>query len=194
MSIIIGLTGPTGSGKSIAAAVARDMGVKVIDCDKVARQAVEKGTKGLISLVNEFGEGILNPDGTLNRKKLAEIAFSNAQNTERLNFTLLPHITELVNLQLDADKILLDAPTLFESGIDSICTDTIAVLSDKDSRIKRIIKRDGLTINEAMLRVNAGKSDEFYTERAGRILYNNGQTQEYILSATALFSKLFGGI
>ena len=194
MSIIIGLTGPTGSGKSIIAAVARDMGVKVIDCDLVARQAVEKGTKGLAALIEEFGEAILNTDGTLNRKALAQTAFSSKENTERLNKTLLPHITELVNTQLDKDKILLDAPTLFESGIDSICTDTVAVLADRDSRIKRIIKRDGLTINEALLRVNAGKSDKYYTDRAGQILYNNGNVDEYISCATSLLSKMFGGI
>lgn len=194
MSIIIGLTGPTGSGKSIAAAIARDMGIKVIDCDLVARQAVEKGTDGLSALCEEFGSEILNADGTLNRKYLAQVAFSSKENTELLNKTLFPHITKLVNSQLDADKILLDAPTLFESGINSICTNTVAVLTDKDTRIKRIIKRDGLTINEALTRVNAGKDDSYYTERADYILYNNGQTQEYISHAAALLTKLFGGI
>ncbi len=193
MSIIIGLTGPTGSGKSIAAATAHKLGVKVVDCDAVARQAVLKESAGLAALVREFGTEILNPDKTLNRKVLAKIAFSDKANTQRLNDTLFPFITELIEMQLDSDRILLDAPTLFESGINSICNDTVAVLADKESRIKRIIERDGLTINEALTRVGAGKDDLYYIERAGHILYNNGDTDEYISSAYSLLTKLFGG-
>ena len=84
MSIVIGLTGPTGSGKSTASITAEKLGFKVIDCDKLARVAVEKGSEGLVALAAAFGDDILNDDGTLNRKKLAEKAFSTKENTELL--------------------------------------------------------------------------------------------------------------
>ncbi|MBE6733674.1 MAG: dephospho-CoA kinase [Ruminococcaceae bacterium] len=176
---IIGLTGPTGSGKSLVSEVAKAEGYQVINCDLIARKATEKGSYGLLCLVAAFGEEILNNDDTLNRKELAKIAFSSKENTELLNKTLLPHIVKLVNENIVADKVLLDAPTLFESGIDSECELTVAVLADKKIRKQRIISRDNITETEAELRINAGKSDEFYKLKADYIIYNNGNIEEF---------------
>ena len=193
MSIVIGLTGPTGAGKSSVAQTVASMGIKVVDCDVVARRAVERGSDGLSAVVSAFGDGILLPDGTLDRKELARRAFSSAEKTELLNRTLLPHIVEMVKCEAGDGDVLLDAPTLFESGMDSVCTQTVAVLADRDVRRDRIISRDGLTIEEADIRMNAGKPDAFYLERAGHILYNNGDGTEFITAAAALMNKLFGG-
>lgn len=193
MSIVIGLTGPTGAGKSSVAQTVASMGIKVVDCDVVARRAVERGSDGLSAVVSAFGDGILLPDGTLDRKELARRAFSSAEKTELLNRTLLPHIVEMVKCEAGDGDVLLDAPTLFESGMDSVCTQTVAVLADRDVRRYRIISRDGLTIEEADIRMNAGKPDAFYLERAGHILYNNGDGTEFITAAAALMNKLFGG-
>ena len=113
MSIIIGLTGPTGSGKSSAGTLAEKFGLKLIDCDKLARQAVEKGSDGLLSVTNVFGKDILNEDGTLNRKALARKAFSCRENTKLLNDTIFPFIRTLVLQETKTGNILLDAPTLF---------------------------------------------------------------------------------
>ena len=165
MSIILGLTGPTGAGKSSASAICKSLGIKHIDCDIIARKATEKGEKGLSAVVRVFGDDILNTDGTLNRKALAEKAFKNSENTELLNKTLLPIIHEMVLSEINCDKVLLDAPTLFESGVDKICNKTVAVLSDKEIRLKRILARDNITEEQALLRINAGKPDEFYKEK-----------------------------
>ncbi len=179
MSLIIGLTGPTGAGKSSLTLVAEDLGFKVIDCDKIARRAVEKGSGGLGALTQAFGEDILLPDGSLNRKKLAARAFSSGENTRLLNKTLFPFITELVEKECITDKILLDAPTLIESGLNGRCDVTVGVLADADSRIERICKRDGITRDEALLRMNAGKPNEFYKENCDFIIYNNGEPQVF---------------
>ncbi len=173
MTKIIGLTGPTGAGKSSAAAVCRAFGVKHIDCDALARKAVEKGTAGLNAVIEAFGNDILNSDGTLNRKALAQKAFKDPKSTELLNKTLLPFIKELVLNEIEGDAVLLDAPTLFESGINEICVKTIAVLSDIEKRLARIIKRDNISEEEALLRINAGKTVEFYLEKCDFIIYNN---------------------
>ena len=162
MSFVIGLTGPTGAGKSSVTDVARELGFKVIDCDKLARVAVEKGSDGLGAVVAVFGNDILNQDGTLNRAALAEKAFSSTQNTELLNETLLPFVTSLVKKEIDEELVLLDAPTLFESGADSLCNEVIVVLADEKMRKKRIIERDGIDEAAAELRIKAGKNDNFY--------------------------------
>ena len=193
MSIIIGLTGPTGAGKSIASETVREMGIRVIDCDKVARQTVVANSNALKALVNVFGVGILNSDGTLNRKALAQIAFSTKDNTKLLNKTLLPYIVEKIKSDIGDEDVLLDAPTLFESGIDDICTYTVAVLSNGDTRLKRILERDGITEDEANLRMSAGKDDEYYIGKAGYIIYNNGDIDTFIANSSKLFEKLYGG-
>ncbi len=180
MKLIIGLTGPTGSGKSSAAAICRKFGVKVVDCDKVARKATEKDTEGLDALVNIFGNDILNTDKTLNRKVLASKAFETKENTELLNKTIFPFIEKLILSEIDCDKVLLDAPTLFESGINSICFKTVAVLSDTEIRLNRIIKRDNLTEQQAKLRISAGKNDDFYKKNADYIIYNNHNQETYL--------------
>ena len=188
--IIIGLTGPTGAGKSSLKTVAENLGYKVIDCDITARKAVEKGTKGLMALVNTFGEDILFSDGSLNRKALAQKAFSTPQNTELLNKILLPFITELVLKECEGDKVLLDAPTLFESGLNEKCTATVGVLADRETRIERIKSRDNISEVEALIRINAGKTDEFYKQNADFVIYNNGETEEFQKEFEVILSKI----
>lgn len=193
MSLIIGLTGPTGAGKTTASKAAQYLGFKVIDCDKISRKATEKGSEGLKALCDVFGKEILFKDNTLNRKALANIAFSSKEKTEILNKTLLPIIVELVKKEIEGDRVLLDAPTLFESGLDSICHHTVAVLADENSRKMRIINRDGLSEAEALTRMGAGKADEFYLWKTENIIYNNGSDEELFSSAEKLFKKLLGG-
>ncbi len=193
MSIIIGLTGPTGAGKSSCSKIAENFGFKVIDCDKTAREAVEKGTDGLKALTVAFGEDILLKNGELNRKALAEKAFKSKENTELLNKTILPFIVKLLEKETENGNVLLDAPTLFESGINEICTKTVAVLADSEIRLKRIIERDNLTLNEAKTRMNAGKNDIFYLDNADYIIHNNGNEDLFLNEFSNLMKEIMGG-
>lgn len=190
MSFVIGLTGPTGAGKSSATAIAEELGFKVIDCDKLARVAVEKGSDGLTALTNVFGNDILNADGTLNRAILAQRTFSTPENTELLNQTLLPHIVKLVNAEINTELVLLDAPTLFESGADSLCNEVIAVISDEKTRLARIMERDGIDEEAATLRIKAGKPEEFYIEKTDNIVYNDCELSVFNLKIQKLLTKL----
>ncbi len=178
---VIGLTGPTGSGKTSACEVAESLGYKVINCDTLARKAVE--TKDALSaLTKAFGADILE-DGKLNRAVLAQKAFKSEVQTELLNKTILPFIVALIEEEIEKaeeNKILLDAPTLYESGADSLCSGIIAVLSSRESRKARILSRDGLTDDAAELRLSAGKNDDYYKERTQHIIYNDGTLAEFI--------------
>lgn len=188
--IIIGLTGPTGSGKSTLTKTAENLGFKVIDCDKTARKASEIGSDGLKALVKTFGEGILMKSGALNRPILAQKAFASKEKTELLNKTLLPFIAELVLAESDGDLVLWDAPTLFESGLNTKCTATVAVLANEEIRLKRITQRDKITSAQAMLRIKAGKPDSFYKENADFVIYNNGEAAEFIENFSDILKEI----
>ncbi len=190
MNIIIGITGPTGSGKSVLSEYCNKFGFRHVNCDTLAREAVKKDSEGLLALCKVFGNDIINADGTLERKKLAAKAFSSKENTELLNKTILPFIKKLVLKETNKGKILLDAPTLFESGINEICFKTIAVLSNKEIRLNRIISRDKLTKEEALLRMNAGKSDDFYKEKADYIIYNNKTEKEFFNEFSTVLNQI----
>lgn len=190
MSFVVGLTGPTGAGKSSVTAVAENLGFKIVDCDKLSRVAVEKGSEGLLAVVAAFGDEVLNDDKTLNRAVLAQKAFSTPENTELLNKTLLPYIMTLVKAELDCDLVLLDAPTLFESGADNLCDEVIAVISDEKTRLDRIMARDNIDEEAALLRIKAGKPDEFYIEKTNNIVYNDCELSVLNLKIQKLLTKL----
>lgn len=191
---IVGLTGPTGAGKSTAAAAFRRAGFFHIDADTSARLTTEAGSPLLTVLAENFGHDILT-GGELNRKLLAERAFSSPEKTELLNRLSFPFIIETIGEQIaDAaqahDHILLDAPTLFESGSDRICDTTVAVLCGETARLARIITRDGLSQCSARLRIDAGKPDAFYLERCAHIIYNNGSLEEFSAHIEAAIEKI----
>ncbi len=193
MKFILGLTGQTGAGKSSAQQICRDNGYFVIDCDKLYHEITVAGSEIVAALTNTFSNSILNEDKSLNFKKLAEIAFASPENTEKLNNTVFPFIMYEVKKRIEkteAKLILLDAPTLFESGCDKLCQKTIGIVSDRNIRKQRIIDRDKISETEAESRLNAGKPDEFYLNKCDETVYNNTSYEEFLSN----FQKVLGGI
>ncbi len=182
MKFVLGLTGQTGAGKSSLKVVAEKHDYDVVDCDKIAREVTDRKGPALALLCEAFSESILNPDGTLNRAALAEVAFNSRENTEKLNKTVLPFIVREISerIKLSArSKILLDAPTLFESGMNKICNKTVGVIAKKAIRKERIIARDNLTEEAAERRISAGKSDSFFKENCDFVIENNSSIEEF---------------
>lgn len=194
-SIILGLTGMSGAGKTTACRAFRDIGFSVVDCDFVARQIVEVGKPALKELSERFDDVIL-PDGSLNRRKIADMIFSDKDKLKLFNDTVYPYILYKVisdvsdYISEDKRLILIDAPTLFESGADKICDKIISVVSDKERCIQRIRERDGLTFEQASKRLSVQHDKDFYIEKSDYFIDNCGEYWELIEKAHAIALRL----
>ena len=176
--MILGITGGTGTGKTSVSQFFKDHGFVVIDCDVVARNVCQKGTDCLGKIADTFGTDILDSDGNLKRKELGRIVFSDGEKLKILNKITHKYIVQSIKktIEENADKnILIDAPLLIESGLDSICTNTLCVLADADTRLMRIMKRDSLSASDAKARISSQPDDEFYISHCDMVIYNNGQ-------------------
>jgi dephospho-CoA kinase len=195
---IIGLTGPSGAGKSeVVRRLTVNDAVVCIDMDWLARQVTAAKSDCLHRLTDAFSTDILNDDGTLNRKALARVAFSSPQKTQLLNDITHPAIiaeTErlLTKYRNDPaiDVVILDAPLLIESGINTICDKVIAVLADTEKRISRICLRDNITKEVAMQRIARQHEDMFYADKADMVVYNNGDEKDLTATATQIIQKI----
>ncbi len=195
-NIVLGLTGQTGAGKSTLCRYLQQKGCTVIDADQVARNVVEKGSACIADIVLEFGVEYLTMDGNLNRRKLGESVFTDKAKLKKLNDIMFPYIINNIKEKIaeakDASEgiIILDAPTLFESGCDKFCDKVISVIASQDVRCHRIIERDGLSEEEAMHRITAQHSDSFYTERSWMVLQNNSDVDDLKQQADHMLSEL----
>ena len=195
-NIVLGLTGQTGAGKSTLCQYLQQKGCSVIDADQVARNVVEKGSDCIADIVLEFGVEYLTMDGNLNRRKLGESVFTDKAKLKKLNDIMFPYIINNIKEKIAEAKeasegiIILDAPTLFESGCDKFCDKVISVTAAQDVRCQRIIERDGLTEEEAMHRITAQHSETFYAERSWMVLQNNDATADLHQQADQMLAEL----
>lgn len=175
-SVVVGLTGQTGAGKSTVSEIMKDFSCAVINADKVAREATSIGSDCLKRLAEQFGYDIINNDGSCNRKLLAKRAFSSRENTDLLNSVTHPWIIrrteEIIScFKSDGyDIIIFDAPQLFESGGEKLCDYVIAVTAPFEIRLQRIIARDLIGREEALQRMNMQYNEEFFVSHADFII------------------------
>ncbi len=177
--LVLGVTGQSGAGKGEFCAILNKMGYKSLDTDRTAREVVEKGSECLEILTGHFGKKILYPNGSMNRKKVAEIVFSDKDELEFLTKTTHRYIIEkmkewLFEREIAGDKIaVIDAPQLFDAGADEYCTFTLAVLAKEETRIERILARDGISREAAKARIDSQEKDGFFKERCDYVVYND---------------------
>lgn len=182
--VIIGLCGASGSGKGYACQAFSKYGVAFIDTDKVYREQVltDKGCVG--ELTDYFGNEILE-NGLVSKKKLAQLVFQGQGAAERLN--MLNRIThKYIKVKTDElvqsyeakgyGAVLIDAPVLFESGFDKMCHITVCVICPQEEKIDRIIKRDGITREQAQARIASQLSDEELKNRCTYAIDNSSDS------------------
>ncbi len=191
---IIGLSGQTGAGKSAVAAMFRELGAGVVSADTAARQAVEEADVKA-ALCAAFGD-VLNPDRSLNRARVARIAFSSKKNLARLNHITHPRIVEIMlemASRCEQDTVIFDAPQLFEAHADVFCEKIISVLSAREKRLERLVRRDNLRREEVELRMSAQYDEQFFIEHSDRIIDNNGTVEELRACVKEVYGRLTDG-
>ncbi len=179
--MILGITGGSGSGKSIASKFFEDNGFYVIDYDKLSREVCDQGMPCLDELKAEFGDDIIDARGNLLRKKLGEIVFKNREKLCILNNITHKYIMEQSDkllASLNGKNIVLDAPLLFEANLNLKCDKVICILCPKAERIKRIAERDRISIEQAKNRIGSQPPDSFYKKNGDYCVINNGNLDE----------------
>ena len=169
---VIGLTGATGSGKTEAAKYLESLGAARFDADEVSHQVTAPGGAALPAIRAQFGDGVFNPDGTLNRRALADIVFHSTPHRRALEGIIHPLVQRTLLERMDAAAaagipvIILDVPLLFECGMDALCDETWALYVSRDMQIARITARDGITREAAEARIDSMMSTEERNARA----------------------------
>ncbi len=192
---IIGLTGGSGVGKSVVASALADKGAGWVDADAVYHGLCVPGSELLATLEQTFG-GVLTADGHLDRPALAKKVFSDKAALETLNGITTPRIRAAMAAKAEeyfaagCPVVLYDAPTLFQTGIDADCDCVIGVVAARETRMMRIMARDGLSEEAAAARIANQPENVFYWSRCDHIIENNGTAEEAAASAAALWEKL----
>ena len=193
---IIGLTGQSGAGKSTVAGFLEQNGFKVINADLLVRKIYESGSPCLKAIAAVFGEDIINENGTPDRKLLAKRAFSSKENTALLSSIVHPFVTAELFAEIKksaengATTIVYDAPQLFESNADVICDEIISVTAEKSVRLERICKRDNISKENALMRMNAQLDEEFFRENSDYIIENNSDISSLNIQLEDLIKQL----
>ncbi len=174
--MIIGLTGGSGCGKSLASQFFEEKGFVIIDFDALSREVTSGGSECLDEIRKEFGDDVIAPDGTLMRRKLGDIVFSDQKKLSTLNSITHKYILAEANKLVEENKyknIIFDAPLLFEAGLHDKCDYTIAICAEKDVRINRIANRDNISTESAKKRIESQKDDSFYIEKSNFSVRND---------------------
>lgn len=179
----IGVTGGIGSGKSTVSKILSDMGAAVIDADAIYRSITEKGHEVYREIVNYFGDEILDNNGELDRKRLAAIVFQDEEELNTLNSITHKHIARIIIEKLNELKngeknVVIDAAIPIEHGFLDVADQVWVVLADKENRIKRVMKRNGLTREQVLERMKAQPDDDYYCSIADVIILNDGSFED----------------
>ena len=193
----IGLTGGMASGKTTVSRLFRAWGAFVADADDISRQALDPGMSCYYETVAAFGRGILRPDGTVDRKKVANIVFSDPDALSVLNGIIHPYVRETIradSLRAFAEApdrlIVWDVPLLFETGYDVEVAKTVVVTARQSLRVQRIVDRDGSTKAAALRRIRAQMPDREKVRRADIVIRNNGSLAELEQRTRKVFDEL----
>ncbi|MEG1993337.1 MAG: dephospho-CoA kinase [Oscillospiraceae bacterium] len=177
-AVVIGLTGQTGAGKSTVCKIFSNANMFVIDADKVAREVLENEKRCLADIILEFGCLYLTSSGNLDRGKLGSFVFANKDKLKRLNAITFPYILKSIKDKINENLykqnvIIIDAPTLFESGADEFCDKIVSVIAREELRKYRIIQRDNLSEADAQNRINSQHNDDYYTGKSWIVIDNS---------------------
>ncbi len=194
---ILGLTGGIAAGKSVVARRLKEHGAVVVDADAIAREVVEPGTPGLDAIRRRFGEGVIAPDGTLDRAALGAIVFSDPAARADLNGITHPAVwrrsRELFAEAGAADPdaiVVYDVPLLAEGTRRDEFDRILVVHADRDERIRRLVELRGMSRDEAIRRIDAQASDADRLAIADDVIDANGTLEQTLEQVDTLWARL----
>jgi dephospho-CoA kinase len=192
----VALTGGIATGKSYVRARFETLGVSTIDADRLAREAVAPGTAGLAEVVAHFGREMLQTDGSLNRKRLAEIVFADSEARRALEAIVHPAVQRATDrwfAALDVEKApyaIADIPLLYEVGRDRDFDAIVVVACDQDTQHRRLVARDGMSDAEARQRISAQLPIEQKVSCANYVIFTDGRFEETDRQVMNVFERL----
>ena len=180
--MIIGITGSSGAGKSkICEILKKEYNVKIINADQIAKRLSNKGTNYMNDIIKSFGNDIVDEKGELKRKKLGQIIYNNPEKRKKLNDCTFKYIKKEIEEEIERTKediTIIDAPLLFECGLEKLCDKVIGIISKRDLQIERIVARDNIDYKQAESRLNAQEDNEFYIKKCDVIIENNNDMED----------------
>jgi len=189
---IIGLTGSIASGKSTVSAILREIGAPVIDADAIVHELQRPGTEVTAAIAREFGPGVIRPDGTLDRAALGRIVFADPERRRALEAIVHPAVRAEMLRRIESLRqegrpaVVLDIPLLYESGWDRFVDEVWVVFVDRDTQKARLMARNGLSPEDAEVRIAAQADLDEKARRADRVIDNRGDlagTRAQVLAA-----------
>ncbi|MFI2186551.1 dephospho-CoA kinase [Streptomyces sioyaensis] len=190
----VGLTGGIGAGKSEVSRLLASYGAVIVDADKIAREVVEPGTPGLAAVVEEFGDGVLAPDGTLDRPKLGGIVFADPDKLKALNAIVHP-LVGARSAELEAaagsDAVVVhDVPLLTENGLAPLYDLVVVVDAAPQTQLDRLVRLRGMAEDEAKSRMAAQATREQRLAAADLVIDNNGPLEALEPQVRAVWERL----
>ncbi len=191
--MIVGLTGVSGAGKSTVAALFAKRGFRIIDCDEIVH-ALYKEKRYARKIAETFGEQYLS-GGAVDRKRLGALVFSDPSALALLNETVHPMILSAVVREIErsrskGENAVLDAPLLFEYGLENMCDTTVGVITDIETAVRRLAGRDGKSEEELRGRLASQHSADYFAAHCDNLLRNDSDSAALIERFHALLRDL----
>lgn len=194
---IIGLTGGIATGKSIVSSVFKELGAIILDADVIARLVVLSHQPAWEDIVEYFGPEVVNEDESLDRAKIGEIVYNNPDSLKELNRFTHPRIMqyykdELRRIKLEQPDaiVVLEVPLLYETNMDKLCQQVVVICVDRETQIKRLMKRDKMSYEDAVRRIDAQMPMEEKVRRADFVIDNRGSIVETKEKSTRYYNEI----
>jgi len=203
MALIVGLTGGIVSGKSTVALMFKDLGAKIVDADKLGHSVILPHKPAWEKIVKIFGKDVLQNDLTIDREKLGKIVFANQPFLKKLNEITHPEITKIIKKEIDSVKnktynqkkiLIIDAALIYEAKIDRLMDKIIVVYIDEDEQIKRLIKRNNLSKDEALQRIKSQMPMKEKVKMADYVIDNSNSLDKTKKQVEKIWKNLVSSI
>ena len=190
--LIIGITGGSGSGKSVVSKAAESLGFIHIDTDKLGHQVILKPNKAYYDLINTFGKVILNENNEIDRKKLGDIVFSSPEKLELLNKIVHPAIVKKTKDML-SDYTIIDGAVIYKTPeIMELCDFIISVINSDERRIEFICKRDSIDELTARKRIKSQPDNDFYKSFADIVIESDCELEDMFKKSVEVIKRCIG--